>query len=67
MDMDNNNSEHEAEKDGAEATDGHETGDSTTSGCGHRSRRRSHTVMPSLLLDREDGKTVISCHRCVCE
>jgi hypothetical protein len=59
MDMDNNNGEHETENNGAEVTYGHETGDSTTSSSGHRSRRRSHAVMPPLVLDSEDGKTVI--------
>jgi hypothetical protein len=59
MDMDNDDDEHEAENDGAEATDEHETSDSTASGCGRRSRRRSHTIMPPLVLDNEDGKTVI--------
>jgi hypothetical protein len=59
MDMDNNNGEHETENNGAEVTYGHETGDSTMSSSGHRSRRRSHAVMPPLVLDSEDGKTVI--------
>jgi hypothetical protein len=59
MDMDNNDGEHEAENDRVEATDGHKTGDSTVSGCGRRFRRRSHVVMPPLVLDSEDGKTVI--------
>jgi hypothetical protein len=59
MDMDNNDGEHETEIDRVEATDGHETGNSTTSGSGRRSRRRSNTVMPPLVLDSEDGKTVI--------
>jgi hypothetical protein len=47
--MDNDDGEHEIENDGAKATDGHETGDETTSGSGRKSRRRSHTVMPPLL------------------
>jgi hypothetical protein len=38
---------------------GHETGDSITLGSGRRSRRRSHAVMPPLVPDSEDGKTVI--------
>jgi hypothetical protein len=59
MDMDNDNSEHETEDNRAEMTDGHETSDGTTSGSGRRSRRRSHTAMPPLVLDSEDGKTVI--------
>jgi hypothetical protein len=59
MDMDNDDVEHEIENDGAETTDRHETSDGTTSGSGHRSRRRSHIVMPPLVLDSEDGKTVI--------
>jgi hypothetical protein len=45
--------------DGAEATDGHETGELTASGSGRKSGRRSHVVMPSLTPDREGGKTVI--------
>jgi hypothetical protein len=49
--------EHETENDGAEATDGHETSDSTASGSGRRSRRRSHAIMPPLVLDSEDVKT----------
>jgi hypothetical protein len=59
MNMDNDDDEHETENDGAVVTDGHETGDSTMSGSGRRSRRRSHDVMPPLVLDSEDGKTVI--------
>jgi hypothetical protein len=59
MDMDNDDDEHETENDGVEAIDGHEIGDSTLSGSGHRSRRRSHVVMPPLVLDSEDGNTVI--------
>jgi hypothetical protein len=59
MDMDNNDGEHEAETNGAEMTDGHETGDSTVSGSGRRSRRKTHTVMPPLVLDSTDGKIVI--------
>jgi hypothetical protein len=59
MDMDNDDVEHETENDGAETTDGHETGDRIASGSGHRSRRRSHIVMPPLVPDSEDGKTVI--------
>jgi hypothetical protein len=59
MDMDNDNEdgEHEAETDGAKVTDRHKTGES--SGSGHRYRRRSHVVMPPLVSDSEDGKTVI--------
>jgi hypothetical protein len=61
MDMDNNDNdgEHETETDGAEMADGHETSDSTTSDSGHMSRRKSHTVMPPLVLDSEDEKIVI--------
>jgi hypothetical protein len=61
MDMDNNDndSEHETETDGAEMTDGHETDDSTTSGSGRKSRRKSHIVMPPLVPDSEDRKIVI--------
>jgi hypothetical protein len=60
MDMDNNDDgEHENETDGAEMIDGHETGDSTMSGSGRTSRRKSHTIMPPLVLDSEDGKIVI--------
>jgi hypothetical protein len=58
MEVDNDD-EHEIETDGVEATDGHETGDSTVSGSGHMSRRKSHTVMPPLVLDSKDGKIVI--------
>jgi hypothetical protein len=58
IDMDNNDGEHETETDGAEATDGHETGDSIALDSGRRSRRRSHNVMPPLVPDSEDGKTV---------
>jgi hypothetical protein len=59
MDMDNDNDEHETKNDRKEVTDGHETGDSTASGSGHRSRRRSHAVMPPLVSGNEDGKMVI--------
>jgi hypothetical protein len=59
MNMDNDDDEHETENDGAVVTDGHETGDSTVSGSGCRSRRKSHDVMHPLVLDSEDGKTVI--------
>jgi hypothetical protein len=60
MDMDNNDDdEHENETDGAEMIDGHETGDSTASGSGRMSRRKSHTIMPPLVPDSEDGKIVI--------
>jgi hypothetical protein len=59
MDNDNDDGEHETETDGAEVTDGHETGDLTASGSWCNSRRRSHTVMPPLVLDSKDGKTVI--------
>jgi hypothetical protein len=59
MDMDNDDDEHKTENDGAEVTDGHETGDGIASGFGRRSRRRSHAVMPPLVPDSEDGKTVI--------
>jgi hypothetical protein len=54
MDNDNENDEHETETDGAEATGGHETGDSTVSGSGCRFRRRGHAVMPPLVPDSED-------------
>jgi hypothetical protein len=57
MDNDNNDDEHEIETDVAKATDGHETCDST--GSERRYRRRSHTVMPPLVPDSDDGKTVI--------
>jgi hypothetical protein len=59
MDMDNDNGEHETETNRAEATDGHETSDSIASGSGRRSRRRSHAIMPPLVLDSEDEKTMI--------
>jgi hypothetical protein len=57
--MDNDDGEHETKNNKAEVTDRHETGDETGSGFGHRSRRRSHAVMPPLVPDSEDGKTVI--------
>jgi hypothetical protein len=53
-DMDDDD-EHETENNGAKATDGHETADSIALG----SSRRSHAIMPPLVLDSEDGKTVI--------
>jgi hypothetical protein len=53
MDMDNDN-EHETDD-----ADGHETGDSTASSSGRRARRKSHTIMPPVVLDSEDGKIVI--------
>jgi hypothetical protein len=61
MDMNNNDNdcEHKTEADRAEMTDGHETGDSTASGSGRRSRRKSNAIMPPLVLDSEDGKIVI--------
>jgi hypothetical protein len=59
MDMDNDNGEHETETDRADSTDGHETGDGTVPCSRRRSRRRSHAVMPPLVSDSEDGKTVI--------
>ncbi len=66
MDMDNNNNnnnnnngEHETETDGVEMTDGHETGDSIASRSRRRFRRKSHDVMPPLVLNSEDGKIVI--------
>jgi hypothetical protein len=59
MDMDNDDDEHETENDGAEVTDRHEIGDGTTSGSRCRSRRRSHAIKPLVVLDSEDGKTVI--------
>jgi hypothetical protein len=59
MDMDNDDDEHETENNIAEVTDGHKTNDSTALGSGHRSRRRSHTIMPPVVLDSEDGKTVV--------
>jgi hypothetical protein len=57
MDNDNDDGEHETKTDEAEATDGHKIGDSI--GSGRRYRRRSHAVMPPMVLDSEDGKTVI--------
>jgi hypothetical protein len=51
MDMDNDNGEHETENDGAETTDEHKSGDGTASSSGCRSRRRSHAIMPPLVLD----------------
>jgi hypothetical protein len=36
-----------------------ETSDSIASDSGRRSRRRGHALMPPLVPDREDGKTVI--------
>jgi hypothetical protein len=59
MDNDNNDDEHETETDGVEVTDEHATDTSTVSGSECRSRRRSHTIMPPLVLDSEDGKIVI--------
>jgi hypothetical protein len=61
MDIDNNNNdgEHKTETNGAEMTDRHETGDSTTSGSRHKSRRKSHAIMSPLVPDSEDGKIVI--------
>jgi hypothetical protein len=61
MDMDNNDNdgEHETETDGAEMTGGHETGDSTASNFGCRSRRKSHNIMLPLVPDSTYGKTVI--------
>jgi hypothetical protein len=58
--MDNDDGEHETENDRAEETDEHETGDGTVSSSGHKSKRRSHVVMPPLVPDSEDGKTMIS-------
>jgi hypothetical protein len=54
MDMDDDD-----ETDGAEMTDRHETGDSTTLESGRRARRKSHAVVPLLVLDSEDRKIVI--------
>jgi hypothetical protein len=59
IDMDNDDSEHKTENDGAEVTNRHETSDETASGSRRRSRRRSHAVMPPLVPDSDDGKTVI--------
>jgi hypothetical protein len=63
MDMNNNdndnNNEHKTETDGVKMTDRHETGDSTVSSSGRRSRRKNHAVMPPLVLDSEVGKIVI--------
>jgi hypothetical protein len=59
MGMHNDDGKHETENNGAEATDGHKTGDSTTLGSRRRSRRRSHTIMPPLVPDSVDEKTVI--------
>jgi hypothetical protein len=56
MDCDDDDGEHIQE----EATDGGEaTDEGGASGSGRRSRRRSHAVMPPLVPDSEDGKTVI--------
>jgi hypothetical protein len=51
MDMDCND-EHETDR--TEMTDGHKTGDSTASSSGRRARRKSHVIMPPLVLDIED-------------
>jgi hypothetical protein len=59
MDMNNDDGEHETKNNGAETIDGHETSDRIASGSRRRSRRRSHAVMPPLVLDSEDGKNVI--------
>jgi hypothetical protein len=58
IDMDNDDSKHKTENDGAEVTDRHETSDEIASGSRRRSRR-SHAVMPPLVPDSDDGKTVI--------
>jgi hypothetical protein len=52
-----NDDEHET--DDVEMTDEHETGDSTASGTRCKARRKSHVIMPPLVLDSEDGKIVI--------
>jgi hypothetical protein len=57
MDMDDDVQENETS--GAETIEGHETSDSIVLGSGRRSRRKSHTVMPRLVLDSKDGKIVI--------
>jgi hypothetical protein len=59
MDDDDDEDEHKTETNGAETTDGHETGDSTVLDSGRRSRRKSHVVMPPLVPYSEDGKIVI--------
>jgi hypothetical protein len=56
MDMDDDD---EHETNGTETTDEHKTGDSIASGSGRRARRKSHAVMPTLVLDSEDGQIVI--------
>jgi hypothetical protein len=58
MNMDNDD-KHETETDRVGMTNGHENGDSTTSGSKCRARRKSHAVMPPLVSDSEDGKIVI--------
>jgi hypothetical protein len=55
MDMDNNDNDIEHKNE----TDEHETGDSTASGSRCRSMRKSHAVMPPLVLDSDDEKIVI--------
>jgi hypothetical protein len=60
MDMDDDDDdEHETKTDGVETTDRHVTGDSTASGFGRRSRRKSHAIIAPLVSDSEDGKTMI--------
>jgi hypothetical protein len=59
MDMDNDDSKHETQIDRAEMSDRHETSDGTAPGSGPWSMRRSHAVMPPLVPDGKDGKTVI--------
>jgi hypothetical protein len=56
MDMDGDD---EHETDGAGMTDGHETGNSTMVGSRRKARRKSHTIMPPLVLDSNDGKIAI--------
>jgi hypothetical protein len=59
IDMDNDDREHETENDTTKVTDRHETGDGTPSCSGRGSIRRSHVVMPQLVLDSDDEKTVV--------
>jgi hypothetical protein len=56
MDMDGDDKH---ETDDAEMTDGQETGDLIASGSGRRVRQKSHAIMPPLVPDSEDVKTVI--------
>jgi hypothetical protein len=49
----------EHETDDMEMTGGHETGDLTASGSGHKATRKSHIIMPPLVLDSEDAEIVV--------